>query len=449
MPKHLRTRLAALTLLSCLAHTAPLHAEEDSAPRVLFSGFGTLGLVHTQGDGASFSRDMGQVRGATNRGVFWETDSRIGLQATLAATENLQCTAQVISRYRAENNFAPELSLGFVKYTPTENIDLRAGRIGYDIFHAGDSREVGYSYLWVRPPVEYYAAMATPSIDGGDIVLHIPIASGVGRLKLYSGLARNKIPNLFAQTQWAGNITADLGVMEDLGGSRYTGGLIDYQGTNWTVRLSQSNMKILREIPPGPFDTLGFLHATADAQTDTALANTLNRLADDISFASKSLKFTSLGVIYENGPLRTDMAAYHLRSTSLLFGEVYAGYWMAGYRFGKFTPFVNIAAIKSRKSHRTDELRGKGVDAATSIADFMLSRADLNRQSLSLGVRYDWQSNIALKFQMDALRNRTCTPVSLPFGSTPPCAPPMLLPEVPVNWNGRANVYSAVLDFTF
>jgi len=450
MHMHCHSRIAQLALLACLAFSTPLHAEsDDGTPKVNFSGFGTLGFAHTQGNGAAFERDMSQPKGATNRGLFWELDSRIGVQATMSFTDNLEGAAQFLSRYRAENNFQPELTLGYLKYSANDYITLRAGRVGYDIFHAADSRDVGFSYLWIRPPLEYYGADATPYIDGGDISLHTPIGSGVGRIKLYSGLVREQIPNLIAQKQWAGNITADLGIMQDLSGTRITGGLIDYQGNNWVFRLSQSQMRILKEIPAGPIDTLGFIRNTAVAQTDPILAGSLNKLADDLSFASKTITLSSAGLIYEDGPLRTEGAIYHLKSTSLMFGELYAGYLSAGYRIGKITPYATIAAIKSKKSYRAEELNGKGVDAAASIAQFMLTRAEQARHAYALGMRYDLKTNVALKFQVDLIRNNTCSPVALPLTATAPCSPPLLLPTVPVPWDGKATVYSTVVDFTF
>ena len=146
-----RFKVTCLTLLSCLAFSAPLHAEPaaEDGRLVTFSGFGTIGLVHNQGKGGSLARDISEANGATNRGLFWETDSRLGLQATIKPTEYLEGVAQIISRYRAENNFQPELTWGFIKYSPNDSIDIRAGRLGFDVFLAADSRDVGYSYLWV------------------------------------------------------------------------------------------------------------------------------------------------------------------------------------------------------------------------------------------------------------------------------------------------------------
>lgn len=450
-----RAPIAHLALLSCLAFSAPLHAEPEAAEQlVTLSGFGTIGAIHNQGNGSSFIRDVTQAKGATNKGVFWEIDSRIGLQATIKPSENLEGVAQVISRYQSENNFYPELTWGFLKYSPNDIIDMRAGRVGFDVYLAADSRDVGFSYLWVRPPTEYYGAVPLHFIDGGDIVFRTPIGSGVSRLKLYSGLVRQQIGSLVNQREWAGNVQADAGSIADLSGSRVIGGLIDYQDNNWTVRLGMTDLRVLHEFPTHQIDVLGLIRGEAQAQTSTnpTLANSLNLFANDIALSSKHITFTNLGVAFDNGPLRTQLGLSHFTSESLLFPETDASYLSVGYRYGKLTPYAVISAVKGKKSSRADELAGQGIDNLVSLTNFLIKDGSglQIQNTLSLGVRYDLTNNAALKFQVDMIHNKTCSPVSLPLtGTSPPCSPPLLWPTVPVSWDGRATVYSAVLDFTF
>jgi DNA-binding transcriptional regulator of glucitol operon len=176
----------------------------------------------------------------------------------------------------------------------------------------------------------------------------------------------------------------------------------------------------------------------------------LNALANDFSTTGHHITFSSLGLAYENGPLRTQMELSHYGSETLTFPATNTGYLSVGYRHGKFTPYAVISAARSKKSSRADELAGKGVDSIVSIGNFVLTTGQEVQHTYSVGMRYDLTSNAALKFQMDMIHNHTCSPVSLPvIGPSPPCSSPLLWQTVPVSWDGRANVYSAVLDFTF
>jgi len=177
-------------------------------------------------------------------------------------------------------------------------------------------------------------------------------------------------------------------------------------------------------------------------------------LASDFSLVGKNISFTSIGLAYENGPLQTQMALNHWTSQSLLFPESHSGFISAGYRFGKFTPYAVVSAVRSVKSNRADEVAARMnvpiSDPIPSITNFMLTTGQNIQHTYSLGVRYDLMANVALKFQMDMIRTRNCSPLNLPVvGTDRSCAPPLLWPTVPVSWDGKANIYSAVLDFTF
>jgi len=99
-----------------------------------------------------------------------------------------------------------------------------------------------------------------------------------------------------------------------------------------------------------------------------------------------------------------------MKSETILFPDSNSGFLSVGYRYGKFTPYAAISAVKSKKNHRAEELRGKGTGLGPllSIADYMFSSSEENQHTATLGVRYDLAHNAALKFQMDVIRNHTC-----------------------------------------
>lgn len=453
--KQMKLRSLTLTGLLGLALSLPALAEaDDIAGRVNFSGFGTLGFTHTQGDGAAFIRDLTQPKGAANRGLSWELDSRLGVQANYKPLNQLEVVAQIVSRYRNENNFDPELTWGFLKYTVNETLELRAGRVGFDALLSADSRDIGYSMLWVRPPVDYYGHLFFSYMDGGDVVLRMPVGGGVSRLKLYSGVTRGRASLLAEQREWAGNqTTAPIGSMQDMDGSRGHGGFVDYQDNHWNVRFGIARLKILKDFPAGRMGALNFMHRQADralADGDTDQAKALTAFLDDALLVGKAITYKTLGLGYEDGPLQTQMAIGRMSGDSLLVANSRAGFISAGYRIENLTPYVVISAIRSKRSSRADELQGLTTNAVASIANFMVGAPRADQNTLSLGARYDIAGNVALKIQMDIIDNKNCSPVSLPItGPAPSCAPPRYWARVPVSWDGRATVYSAVLDFAF
>lgn len=156
--------LAALPLL---AHAG--EADDAAHATFAFNGFGTLGLVHSSEPNADFVFDNLQPHGA-GRSRDWsgDTDTRLGAQLTMHATDKLSAVVQVISEYRADGTYRPFFNWANVKYAFTPDVSVRLGRIALDSFLASDSRRVGFSNVIARPPTEVYRLLAVKDSDGID-----------------------------------------------------------------------------------------------------------------------------------------------------------------------------------------------------------------------------------------------------------------------------------------
>ena len=152
-------------MLASLAAQA-FHASDDG--RLTLSGFGTLGLVHSDNSEAEFLRDIGQPKGA-DEGWSARVDSLLGAQLGWRVDPRWDLVVQGISRYHDSGNYRPELSWAFVRYRPDPALQLRAGRLGWDVFQLADSRYVGYAYPWARPPVDQFGMLQLTHIDGADV----------------------------------------------------------------------------------------------------------------------------------------------------------------------------------------------------------------------------------------------------------------------------------------
>ncbi len=464
----LKLTLSLLGLISLGAHaqTAPSDTNPnpsdvdatsmtESSP-IRFSGFGTLGAVHVRGNGATFIRDMTQPKGANNQGISFDIDSRLGLQVNYAISDNFEAVAQIVSRYRQENDFKPELTWGFLKYTYGDLLEARAGRTGFDAYIGSDTRDVGYSFLWSRPPVDYYGALLFPFQDGWDVVLRTSLGDGIVRTKFYTGIIRQETSSLMQQTQWAGNPPPmpSLGATQQLDKSRITGGYFEYQDNHWTGRFGLAELQLTRDNPSGNMIVPLFngAAAAAFAQGNTALGNYMTRFANATRVGDSHVRFKNIELVYEDGPLKMQGAISRMTTSSLVIPQLRSAFISTGYRFGRFTPYGVISRIRADKHHEPAEMTrlGESNPVFTDTAQFILATAATNQNTYTLGLRYDLTDNMSLKLQSDFVRNKDCSPVALPLsrpGSA--CPPPLLWPRVPVGWDGRANIYSATLDFIF
>lgn len=398
-------------LLACLLVSPTWASESAEAVPAYFSlrGFGTLGMTRSSSDQADFVRDVSQPDGSHGQWTG-KVDSLLGVQANYRFSGELEGVAQVASRYRYDKSFRPEVGWAFLKYDANPNLSLRAGRLGAEFYMLADSRLIGYSYLPVRPPTDYFSLLPLYYFNGGDATLTVPVALGQIKFKAFYGLSSEKIAVL--DREW------------DFTGSPMLGAYADYLQGAWQWRLSYAQIRFRNEFPIEDLRA-GLRQAGAGAA------------ADALALANRRAYYYSAGVVYDKGPLQAQLMFSRTEQESTGLENSSAGYGLFAYRFSSLTPYLGFSRARSSARNLT-----------TGLPDFVPQFASLNagvaavmRQShvdqstLFFGARWDVQPNVALKVQWDRVRG---VPGSVAYqqGETPA-------------WNGRTNVLSLTLDFVF
>lgn len=369
-------------------------------PAFSLSGFGTLGAVRTSTDAAEFVRDLSQARGATSN---WTgaVDSVLGVQANWKMSREWAAVVQLNSRYRFDRTFRPDLAWAYLKYEPLPNVSLRAGHLGTGFFMLADSRWVGYSFLTVRPPGDFFWYLPFYSINGMDAALTVPLGEAQIRTKLFWGKSQGKVP--LAEERW------------DIDGSPMLGGYMEYQRGPYWLRGSYANLTFAHDLPLNPM-----LAREAGMQLNAA------QLAY-LATSGKRTHYASLGFVYDDGPWQGQVMLNAIRQGSNAFENSVGGYALLGYRVHNVTPYLGYSQVRSRSR---DNATGHPL-VAHVMAD---SHAD--QKTHFAGVRWDLARNLALKAQWDGIRGTAST--LLPYRR-----------EIRSQWQGNMDVFSLSLDFIF
>ena len=147
-----------LALVWVLATALPCLGEEaDTAgrPSVSLKGFGTMGIARSDNDSIQYMRDLSAPDGLS-RNWSGKLDSLLGLQANIQLSEKTEGVLQLVSRYRYDGTYTPEVTWAFLRHEVSPELSLRAGRLGTEFYMLADSRLVGYANLTVRPQTDYY-----------------------------------------------------------------------------------------------------------------------------------------------------------------------------------------------------------------------------------------------------------------------------------------------------
>lgn len=411
-----------LLLALPLAASTALAQENAGIPPVKISGFGTGALTWSDNDKAEFSRpnQATGVRKSPRTGV----DSNLGLQGDMQVNDWLSLTAQGLVRKDAEDSYGAELSWAFAKARLSDHLSVRVGRVGLPVFMISDYRNVGYANTLLRPPAEVYSQVPFNSVDGADITWQRSF--GDTTVTSQAAFGQNSSPV-------AGNVTVR--------GKRVMALQVVAEHGPFTLRAGHARMQITIDDATSLNTLMAGLRAAGSGYRFPQLIT----LADEIKPADKRGTFDSLGLSmdWNNLVVQSELAR---RKTDTYINDTTSWYAMAGYRVGKFLPFVGHAKLKIDDviDNTVPAACPAGYPAACTPTLRQLS-AGVNRfpyagvgqgaQSTdTIGVRWDVRSSVAVKVQIDRIK---------------PSAGTGLLVNVQPGFSGDVTVGAVAVDFVF
>ncbi len=383
-------------IFSLLCFYIPVNAQDHALSDFRLSGFGTVAVSVDDKDEMAFFRDISQDSFEGDResknetDFYWKLDSRIGLQGAYRFSDTMEMVVQGVLRHQVDLDFESIIETGFIGFHPTPTLDIRVGRIGYDAFLMSDTRNIGYAYLWARPPVEFYGWIPIFSVDGIDAAWHIHQNHVQWCLKAQGGATRF-----------------------DVGETGY-----ELKTSNlWSLTLTRI---------AGPLQLkIGYSHATLDneidsyspllAGLDTIAAGTshlfpeISReavdLRSELSFEGVSLSYITLGMMYDSTKwvVQAELARAGGSIESIPKSDI--GYVGIGRRMGDVTPYALFGLARAVNDVRHPQndwsILGPMALLAQNEAIDTLTSTRVEQHTVSLGVRWDFHNQAALKLQWD------------------------------------------------
>lgn len=338
--------IALLGLLSACAANA--EAITPDQPQVTFGGFGSLGVSHSTMSSGDYVLDGSIPKGpGLSSSLSTTNDTRIAGHMAAQMSPKLSVVMQIDAEYHSGNSYEPEVEFANVKYVLAPDAYARAGRIPLPTFLQSENRDIGYTYVWIHPPVEVYRQEQLTHTDGVE-----------ANYRLQTGAVGHSVNVLFGR---ATTSTNDPPVLTTLT-SKHMWGIFD------TAEYGPTS-----------------LHAGYQ-ERDTNSGYILTGLPDTWVKESD----LSLGAQYDTGNWFAISEWIQRKSTY----KNNAMYVSAGYRVKKFTPYLTYA-VSSQGSF----LSGFPPPSPDGIR--LANRA---QSTASIGMRWDFMRNTDLKFQLDQVK---------------------------------------------
>lgn len=361
-------KIAPMAALITAVFATAAHAEYTKGP-ISVGGFGTAGAVFHDEKGLEFRRSFNQPEGAKAGEIDLKIDTRLGGQVNARLSNQVDAVVQALTHYDADRSWRPLLTRGFLRYRPLDGLELRGGRLGFELAPRNDSRNVGYSFVPIRPPAEIHGIMPRDHIDGADMTLTWPVGPGFLQGKLYGGRSGGTFVSHF----FGRNAETDLDELI-LWGSH-----LQYEYQDLVVRVFQGAALPDQQISPQAVLALRFGDAEA------------NRMADDLGRGSARTQYYGANLHYEaDFIVQAQFVSTEADRARGPTGNLY--YVLLGHRIGAFTPFVSYADIENRSERYR---------SSSPVAQTFQETVNGEQSTAVLGVRWDFAPKLALKFQLD------------------------------------------------
>lgn len=382
--------MSALLWLGLLAFASHIHlADAADEVAVRFSGFASLGMVHNDSDKLGFRSNGGQDLYALDGDYEHRLDSRLGLQWNVVWNSQFDAAIQLVADQAARAHKEDYLDWAFLRYRPQDGDEIRFGRIGFDVFMLSDYRQTGYTYPWVRPPLDFYGLIALYSMDGVDYQHRFDGEDGTLYAKVFAGQAHYHAPLR------SGDFSIDL--------EPVYGFTLLYEQEPWKARLSHTQLRFTSETQTGPL--VDALNAASP------LWQQASALARELEIEDTDFSYSAVGFSYDDNVwlLQSEFAQVHGERDLLPTGK--HAYLSIGRRWQSLTPYLLFGWVRPDHDATRAELPltipPLLLPQFTLLRDetvALLNRTRVDQDSIGIGVRWDLRSRMALKLQYDKFR---------------------------------------------
>jgi hypothetical protein len=370
-------------LSACLGALALLGSQVQAQvqPGLKLSGFGTLGLTYMDSEQADFKGTFADAPNGAGRSgsLSSKPDSRLAVQANYGFSEQLEAVAQLMTRHNNRNNYMPSLQILNLQYSFDRNNSLRIGRSPHPYFLASDYRLIGYANPFLRAPVEVNLQSMVSHSDMLQLRHRHAFTDGSLTVQLGYGAATYAGPS------------NDRSAAEDKAQFRRLLSIdLMYESNDLTLRLVHnrgvSDYEVSKAKPL-------FSRAAADNPT----------LAQQLSLFDKRVNYTGLGAVYDPGGyiVQSEYTLIHWDEAGpTIAPNAQAFYLLGGWRFGALMPYAIYAKRWTAPAAVVTGFQNPAINAGMSV--FAANSANA-QHSYSLGLRWDFMANMALKLQWDRI----------------------------------------------
>lgn len=350
-------------LLALLCINSVTIAEAD----VKFSGFASAGFIG--GD-----TDVPFVSGPDliTKSAQFGADNTIGVQVSSDINQSVNFSGLFLAKGTVDS-YALGAQWAYISLDINDQLTTRLGRMNFPGTLYSEVQEIGFSYPWIRTPIEVYTVLPLTTYSGADLIYRFDSVNTI------DWLVQGFVGSAPRFDVLGGSIGVDSAYGASLVGSFESGKL------NFTVAAAKN---------------IDYSQSMGGASLDLSL---------DISLASAGIEIERNNVLLIAELVKKDIV--NNPSTMMVsLQDMTAGYVTLGYRMGNFLPHFTYAdtAAPHKPIILTAGMPLPGPVPQGIPAQYWVAPQDMIRpgntelflqKSYTVGVRYDFNSQTDFKIE--------------------------------------------------
>lgn len=388
----------ALAVAAALSSAQAAEGERSFALR----GFGTVSAVHNDNDQIDFVVNAMQPNGAGHTREWSGTvDTKLGVQADWNFAPDWTATLQLLSKQRYDNSFKPTVEWANVAYQINPEWSVRLGRTAFPAYAISASRNVGYSYVWVRPPVDVYVQVPMTWTDGADLFYRTSFGD-------YSLLLHANVGKMEVRGGGDGSVKIDAGPSAGL--------IATLEDEHFSYRVAYIRNKLSMENPALDPLVAGY-GQYGDGLRSFGLAGAAERAyaaRNSLIFDDRPVSFRALSASYDDGTWLVQGEYTQRRVSdhgeSSIVPDMDSWYLSLGRRFGNFTPYTYYSRQRTTNSLTPPLLDTNVPGPLAAVADELnatlteiVRGSSSGNHTIAAGLRWNAFKNTALKLQWERI----------------------------------------------
>ncbi len=283
-----------------------------------------------------------------------------GLQGRYQVSDSISVTGQIHLKEGKNSlgepsnsltDYDSELKWLYLDYYLFEDITLRVGAFQFPIFKSSETGDIGYSYTWTESPLRSYGVFGCDDFEGGEILKNFTYEDIDFLAQLSFGKSTNEL---------------DSGVGESLEGD--VDNLIGL-----TLKASTDLFKL----------NIGYLEASTKLDV-------INQALED-SEVDFNMYAMESEIYFDNYTFKAGLIKTNLTN---VFAEDLNYYSSLEYNYNDITPYI-LYSNETMNFKNNSNMGSGNAQTKKGIVE-----------KYSIGVRYDYNANIALKFGFTQEENR-------------------------------------------